>query len=68
MPETSEEAARVRWNASADRFNQWDSLGQDERVALIAAESESRAGFVSPLETTRFPAAKTVGPESDKRN
>ena len=30
-----EQAARDRWNAEADEYNQWDSLSQDEKDELI---------------------------------
>ncbi|EMM5100316.1 hypothetical protein ACK249_003662 [Pseudomonas aeruginosa] len=30
--------AEDRWNAAADEYNQWDSLGQDEKEELISAE------------------------------
>jgi hypothetical protein len=33
---SSESVARETWNAEADEFNQWDSLGQDEKDELIA--------------------------------
>ena len=28
--------AKANWNNFADRYNQWDSLGQDEKDELIA--------------------------------
>ncbi len=31
-----ESIVRAKWNADADEFNQWDSLGQDEKDELIA--------------------------------
>ena len=35
--------AQDHWNASADEYNQWDSLGQDEKDELIAnAEHDTR--------------------------
>lgn len=37
-PDWPGERARSRWNARADQFNQWDSLGQDEKDELIARE------------------------------
>ena len=36
--------AREKWNAEADAFNQWDSLGQDEKDELIA-----NAGIERPM-------------------
>lgn len=30
--------AEDRWNSAADEYNQWDSLGQDEKEELISAE------------------------------
>lgn len=33
---SSESTAREKWNANADGFNQWNSLGQDEKDELIA--------------------------------
>lgn len=35
---TIERLARDRWNAQADEYNQWDTLGGDERAELIDAE------------------------------
>lgn len=35
---TIAQVATNRWNTEADEFNQWDSLGQDEKDELIAAE------------------------------
>lgn len=32
--------AAARWNATADEYNQWDSLGQDEKDELIAEERQ----------------------------
>lgn len=32
------QSAADRWNAGADKYNQWDALGQDEKNDLIAAE------------------------------
>lgn len=32
------EAAKERWNAEADQYNQWRALGQDEKDELIAGE------------------------------
>ena len=29
--------AELRWNSTADRYNQWDNLGSDEQEELIAA-------------------------------
>lgn len=37
--------ARHRWNAQADEFNQWPSLGEDEKIALVEAEP-CRAGDI----------------------
>ena len=34
--------ARTKWNAGADKYNQWDSLGQDERDELEEKESKIR--------------------------
>jgi hypothetical protein len=31
----AEAVARIKWNAEADEYNQWDSLGQDEKDELI---------------------------------
>jgi len=33
--EELEEVARDKWNFTADEYNQWDSLGQDEKDDLI---------------------------------
>ena len=30
------EAAKTRWNAQADQHNQWDELGCDEKLELVA--------------------------------
>lgn len=32
-----EAIARQRWNESADRFNQWEELGGDEKAQLVNA-------------------------------
>lgn len=40
--------AEKRWNATADEFNQWDALGQDERDELISAESRTYAAPSAP--------------------
>ena len=32
------EKAKQDWNAEADQFNQWDTLGADEQKELIAAQ------------------------------
>jgi transcriptional regulator with XRE-family HTH domain len=33
-----EEKARTRWNQNADKYNQWPTLGQDEKDSLIEVE------------------------------
>jgi hypothetical protein len=30
------EAAKAKWNAEADPFNQWEKLGCDEKLELVA--------------------------------
>jgi hypothetical protein len=35
---SDKERARERWNSEADGYNQWDSLGQDEKDELIQKE------------------------------
>ena len=30
------DAAKLKWNSEADKYNQWDNLGQDEKDELIA--------------------------------
>jgi hypothetical protein len=30
------EAAKAKWNAEADQFNQWETLGCDEKLKLVA--------------------------------
>lgn len=35
--------AEDRWNATADEYNQWDALGQDEKDELISAEQRRLA-------------------------
>jgi hypothetical protein len=42
--EPLEVAARERWNAQAEKVNQWSALSQDERDDLIAAEAARREG------------------------
>ena len=32
--------AQSKWNAQADKYNQWGSLGQDEMSVLIVRETE----------------------------
>ena len=39
-----EEKARKEWNAKADRNNQWDSLGEDEKFELISEEYDKAKG------------------------
>jgi hypothetical protein len=29
---------KEQWNNQADQFNQWDSLGEDEKIEFVAAE------------------------------
>ena len=41
-------AAKSRWNAQADAYNQWDSLGQDEKDALIAKEADDQRASQCP--------------------
>jgi hypothetical protein len=51
MSETgAERAARLKWDSEADAYNQWDSLGWDERILLIIAEVEAPAGAAGPAE------------------
>ena len=45
---SAEDLARAKWNAEADEYNQWDSLGQDEKDVLIAndtLEPQGKAGL-----------------------
>lgn len=42
-----EAKALAKWNAQADQWNQWDSLGQDEKDELTSKESR-------PAAPTRF--------------
>ncbi len=30
------ESIAVAWNADADEYNQWDSLGEDEKIEIAA--------------------------------
>ena len=46
--ETERTAAKARWNAQADAYNQWDSLGQDEKDALIAKEADNQRASQCP--------------------
>lgn len=39
-----EEKARKKWNSKADKHNQWDSLGEDEKYELIAKEYDKSNG------------------------
>lgn len=39
-----EEKARKKWNAKADKYNQWDSLGEDEKFELISEEYDKAKG------------------------
>ncbi|MCK9435026.1 MAG: hypothetical protein M0R32_09465, partial [Candidatus Cloacimonetes bacterium] len=39
-----EEKARKKWNAKADKYNQWDSLGDDEKSELIGEEYDKSKG------------------------
>lgn len=39
-----EEKARKEWNAKADKHNQWDSLGEDEKFELISEEYDKAKG------------------------
>ena len=41
MKVDEEAKAREKWNSEADEFNQWDSLGLDERGKLIASCKDS---------------------------
>lgn len=41
------ELAKLRWNTEADRYNQWDTLGKDERDALIYAAATTGEGCCS---------------------
>lgn len=36
LPATHDEI-KLAWNAQADEFNQWDELGEDEKVEWAAA-------------------------------
>ena len=40
--------AELRWNSTADKYNQWDNLGSDEQDELIAAEIAA----LSPMNVT----------------
>lgn len=37
--------AQDKWNAKADGYNQWDSLGRDEMSLLICREAEAVHGI-----------------------
>ena len=39
-----EEKARKKWNAKADKYNQWDSLGEDEKYDLTCEEYDKAKG------------------------
>lgn len=52
-----EEDARAKWNASADQYNQWDDLGQDEKDALIDRERQDSQGSSSSLSIAPAAAA-----------
>lgn len=36
----TENAAKEKWNSEADEFNQWESLGEDEKLELIERERD----------------------------
>lgn len=47
--------AELKWNSAADQYNQWDTLGQDEKIELIAQfisanakEDRTQAGDARP--------------------
>ena len=39
-----------KWNASADEYNQWDSLGEDERNELFSVMIQDLIDTLSTLE------------------
>ena len=51
------EEIRHAWNAQADEFNQWDDLGEDEKiewVAIHAAAKERAARQVAQVEVAEL--------------
>jgi vacuolar-type H+-ATPase subunit I/STV1 len=46
---SAEAIARERWNSEADEYNQWDSLGQDEKDELIA-----KLATIPAVESAKF--------------
>lgn len=48
--------AQDKWNAQADGYNKWDSLGRDEMSVLIVRETELQlAAIAQPAEPTGWP-------------
>ena len=50
------------WNSQADHQNQWDSLGEDEKLEFVAAQTRARcialvlAGTDMPVQTRTLEA------------
>jgi len=50
------------WNSQSDHQNQWDSLGEDEKLKLVAAQTRARcielvlAGSSMPVQTRTLEA------------
>jgi hypothetical protein len=50
------------WNSQADHQNQWDSLGEDEKLEFVAAQVRARcielvlAGTAMPVQTRTLEA------------
>jgi hypothetical protein len=50
------------WNSQADHQNQWDSLGEDEKLEFVAAQTRARcielvlAGTAMPIQTRTLEA------------
>jgi hypothetical protein len=50
------------WNSQADHQNQWDSLGEDEKLEFVAAHTRARcielvlAGSSMPVQTRTLAA------------
>jgi len=59
---SAESTARVKWNFDADAFNQWDSLGQDEKDELIAnAAGEVRRNAITSTGLLACSCGKSPG-------
>jgi len=61
-PFDPELGAKLEWNSGADEYNQWDSLGQDEKDELIKTYTSNnrRGDGVRLLETQDIPKGTEV--------